>query len=129
MRGVRDYFVNELRRPELLNRFGENVVVFNFIQPEVGRRILASMMQNVIARIQEEHGVTVDLDAALGERLAVLCTADLTNGGRGIGAKLEAVFVNPLARLLFDRMPPAGGRFTVTDIEERQGVYRLDGHC
>lgn len=34
MAGVRDHFVRKLQRPELLNRIGENVVIFNFISPE-----------------------------------------------------------------------------------------------
>ena len=35
--------------------------------------------------------------------LRQLCTADLTNGGRGIRNKIEAHLINPLARALFDR--------------------------
>ena len=36
------------------------------------------------------------------ETLRRLCTADLSNGGRGIRNMIEAHLINPLARALFD---------------------------
>ena len=35
---IQDYFKFELSRPEILNRIGDNIVVFGFITPEVARR-------------------------------------------------------------------------------------------
>lgn len=32
---IEDYFKLELGRPEILNRIGENIVVFDYIRPEV----------------------------------------------------------------------------------------------
>ena len=34
-KGIDDYFKLQLGRPEILNRIGENIVVFDFIRPEM----------------------------------------------------------------------------------------------
>jgi len=125
MDGIRDHFVRRLQRPELLNRIGENVVIFNFITPEVGREILDTMLGNVRQRILDERQISLEIAPEVLESLRVHCTRDLSNGGRGIGAKLEAVFINPLARLLFSRPPQAGNRVLITALEENHGIYRL----
>src|SRR5260370_38420484 len=49
-RGVTRYFKEELGRPELLNRIGDNIVVFNFIAPDIADQILAKMLRSVVAR-------------------------------------------------------------------------------
>ncbi len=125
MNGVKDYFRKDLRRPELLNRFGENIVVFSFITPDVGREILAKMIDNVCERVRDEHGLELKLSRSLTDQLHTLCMSDnLINGGRGIGSRLEEVFVNPLARLIFDH-EPLSGELQLSRIEENDGIYEL----
>ena len=41
--GIRAYFHEKLNRPELLNRIGDNIVVFDFIRPAVALEILAKI--------------------------------------------------------------------------------------
>lgn len=98
---ISDYFKYRLSRPEILNRIGDNIVVFNFITPPVAERIFAGMLANVVSRVQEEHKLALELAQEVHARLLALCTRDLSNGGRGIGNQLESVFINPLARALF----------------------------
>ena len=52
--------------------------------------------------MRDEHGVTVVLADAPCASCWRPCTADLVNGGRGIGNELESTLVNPLARRLFE---------------------------
>lgn len=104
---IQDYFKFRLSRPEILNRIGDNIIVFGFITPEIGSQIFDGMLRNVIDRVRDEHKVDLVLDGAVREKLRELCTADLGNGGRGIGNQLESAFVNPLARAMF-RFPLAG---------------------
>lgn len=126
--GVRGYFVEQLGRPELLNRFGENVVLFNFITSEVAGRIFQGMLDNIRDRIQGEHGIQIKLEPSVQDGIKDYCTQGLENGGRGIGARLEAAFVNPLARLLFDCMPSSGNTFTITHYERHpDGHHELQG--
>ena len=109
---IADYFKFRLSRPEILNRIGDNIIVFGFITPEVGGAIFDGMLRNVVNRVRDEHKVELTLAPDVRDRLRELCTKDLGNGGRGVGNQLESLFVNPLARAMF-RFPLAG-RTTLT---------------
>ncbi|MGL5630977.1 MAG: AAA family ATPase, partial [Azovibrio sp.] len=98
---IGDYFKYRLSRPEILNRIGDNIVVFNFITEPVAQRIFEGMLGNVLNRVREEHGLDLELAPVVKQRLLTLCTTDLSNGGRGIGNQLESLFINPLSRALF----------------------------
>jgi len=126
--GIRDFFINGLERPrpELLNRMGENIIAFNFISPSAGASILEGMMNAVIKRVDDEHSVTLKITPQAQEQLEELCLSNLEMGGRGIGSKLEAVFINPLARTLFDSMPDCNTTLSITDLNSSDdGVYEL----
>jgi energy-coupling factor transporter ATP-binding protein EcfA2 len=98
---IADYFKYHLSRPEILNRIGDNIVVFNFITPPVAERIFSGMLENVVRRVREEHKLELDFAPEARARLMQWCVEDLANGGRGIGNQLESRFINPLARALF----------------------------
>ena len=99
---IENHFKLVLNRPEILNRFGENIIVFDFIRPAVAEEIFSSMVRAVLADAGASgHAVTISDEA--WDTLRHLCTADLGNGGRGIRNKIEAHLINPLARALFDR--------------------------
>ena len=100
---VRRYFTEDLNRPELLNRVGDNLVVFDFIRGPVAAEIIDLMLGNIVARVEESTGTTVEISDQAKEQIHELAAADLTFGGRGIGNVLESRFVNPLARALFAR--------------------------
>lgn len=105
---IERHFKLTLGRPEILNRLGENIMVFDFIREEVAVEIFASMLDGFTGKVKQSQGVRVELSAEALLALQQLCVADLSNGGRGIRNQLEVHFVNPLARLLFDRNVPAG---------------------
>jgi hypothetical protein len=98
---IADYFKYRLSRPEILNRIGDNIVVFNFITPPVAKPIFAGMLENVLRRVREEHRLALHFAPTALQRLQDWCIEDLGNGGRGIGNRLESRFINPLARALF----------------------------
>jgi ATP-dependent Clp protease ATP-binding subunit ClpB len=105
---IEDYFKFRLSRPEILNRIGDNIVVFGFITPEIGAQIFDGMLRNVLARVRDEHKIELTVAQPVLDRLRELCIHDLSNGGRGIGNHLESLFVNPLSRALF--LAPLEGR-------------------
>ena len=96
------YFKLELGRPEILNRIGENIIVFDFIRPDVADQIFSMMVDAILGRVEQATGRLVQLSDAVLMRLREICLADLSDGGRGIRNQLEAHLINPLARLLFD---------------------------
>ncbi len=122
---IERHFKLELGRPEILNRIGENIIVFDFIRTEIAREIFDTMLENVLARVRDAQQVEVALNAPAREDLQTLCLADLSNGGRGIRNQLETHFVNPLGRLLFDAGLAAGTRIEIATIQ-RGAVTALE---
>jgi hypothetical protein len=122
---IADHFKYRLGRPEILNRIGDNIVVFNFIRPDVAALILNGMLKNVVRRLAEEHQLELILPDAIRAQLLDLCTRDLSNGGRGIGNALESVFINPLARALFAIDLEGRAQVTVAAIEEQEKVFSV----
>ena len=115
---VRRYFTEDLNRPELLNRVGDNLVVFDFIRRPVALEIIDLMLDNITERVEDSTGSTIEISAGARDQIRELATSDLTFGGRGIGNVLESRFVNPLARALFTLAPPQG---TVVEVVEVSG--------
>jgi len=122
---IRQYFRYELRRPELINRIGQNIVVFEFIRTHSSVLILENMVRKVVTAVRDEHGIEVRFSDHAMRRLEELCTYDLFDGGRGIGNRLETVLVNPLARLLFQMGENPSGEVVISEIEELNGKFRL----
>lgn len=117
------YFKLELGRPEILNRIGENIIVFDFIRPDVADQIVSMMFEAILERVEQSTGRQVQLSNAVRTRLREICLSDLSDGGRGIRNQLEAHLVNPLARLLFDN--PGEGPLVINTITLEGGLTVL----
>jgi ATP-dependent Clp protease ATP-binding subunit ClpA len=109
---IQRHFKLVLNRPEILNRIGENIIVFDFIRPDVAEQIFSQMVDNTFADLFEQQ-MDIELAAAARQTLHDLCLRDLSNGGRGIRNQLEAHLLNPLARALFDQDAQAGEQFVI----------------
>jgi energy-coupling factor transporter ATP-binding protein EcfA2 len=109
---IQRHFKLVLNRPEILNRIGENIIVFDFIRRDVAEEIFEQMVNGVLEDVGSQ-GVTVDLDMASRDTLRLRCLQDLSNGGRGIRNQIEAHLINPLARGLFDHDAKTGDRFSI----------------
>jgi ATP-dependent Clp protease ATP-binding subunit ClpB len=121
---ITDHFTTVLNRPELLNRFGDNIVIFDFIGPEAAGRIFDLQLANICRRVADEHHIVLNLaDEVIGP-LKAWCTGELDKGGRGIGMALESFFINPLARALFDHGPAS--HVEVTDIRKVGSTVEVD---
>lgn len=100
---IEEYFKLELGRPEILNRIGENIVVFDFIRPEVAQKILQSQVQKIIQTLQTEKQIELTISDEAYHTLEEGTLHNLSNGGRGIGNIVESYLINPLSRFLFDQ--------------------------
>jgi len=111
------HFKLVLNRPEILNRIGENIIVFDFIRENVAQQIFEQMVDTTLSDLQAQA-----LDIPLGEHarstLRGLCLKDLSNGGRGIRNQVEAYLLNPLARALFDTDAQPGHSFRIDALGE-----------
>ena len=111
---IEAHFKLVLNRPEILNRIGENIIVFDFIRPDIAGRIFDQMVGSALANVAEA-GYQITLSPQAREALRDLCLGDLSNGGRGIRNQLEAHLLNPMARAVFEQ---GVGRFEVTDVTQ-----------
>ena len=112
-------------RPEILNRIGENIVVFDFIREESARAILDSQLKNIVANLKQDRNLDVVIDDCVREKLFAKAKTNLVNGGRGIGNVVEEMFINPLARYIFDEQCTRNIKLFVKDIDTEQMPVRL----
>jgi ATP-dependent Clp protease ATP-binding subunit ClpA len=119
---ISNYFKLQLNRPEILNRIGENIVVFDFIRPAVAALIFDKMVAGILDRLADKQRIKVTLPDAVKDVLREHCLRDLSNGGRGVGNQLEAWLINPLARSLFDADVTEGATVTITSLALTDGV-------
>ncbi|MEI3259732.1 MAG: AAA family ATPase [Faecalimonas umbilicata] len=101
-KGIENYFKLQLGRPEILNRIGENIVVFDFIRPEVATKILMAQLDKIIKNLNVDKNIKISISAEALKTLEEKALGNLENGGRGIGNIVESLFINPLSRYLFD---------------------------
>lgn len=127
---IREHFTTKIGRPELLNRFGDNIVVFDFISAAVAQEIFELQLNNVVARTFQELGIRLHLEESARRILGDLCTMDTSQGGRGIGNRLESSLINPLARYIFESDCIPGSTLVITSLgmSDRHAVPVLEAH-
>lgn len=104
LQGVKRYFNEELGRPELLNRIGNNILVFDFIRENSIIPILKKQIKNIALNLWTEKHIRLQVTENAVADLEGFAKADLPKGqgGRGIGNMVEEMLLNPLARYMFD---------------------------
>jgi len=121
---IERHFTDQLQRPELLSRIGDNIVVFDFISETVGRELVAKYIAAVIRRVQARHGVRIDVSPDVAEIIAQQAVANLAFGGRGVSSAVETVFINPLTAALMAR-PASASRLTVSALTEAHSSWSI----
>lgn len=125
IKSIKDYFKLQLGRPEILNRIGDNFVVFDFIREDTAKEIANSQINKIFAKIFEQKGIQVVLSEDARNYIYKKSFGNLENGGRGIGNVIEKNLINPLSRVIFDENIQ-GGTLTVNSIYEKDNIAGLD---
>lgn len=101
---VKNYFENELNRPELLGRIGyNNIVPFNFIQDRESQvKICKNKLKPVIRGIEEKYKLELEFEKELDAIDYILKAVDLSKGGRDILNAINDRLLDPLSMFLFD---------------------------
>ncbi|SRR5690554_639851 len=104
IRIVKNYFDNELKRPELLGRIGyNNIVPFNFIMDrEFQYKIAKSKLKPIIKGIEEKYNLYLEFEKEMEVIDYILKTVDIMKGGRDILNSINDRLLDPLAMFLFD---------------------------
>ncbi|MDD6740398.1 MAG: AAA family ATPase [Prevotella copri] len=126
---IEDYFKLELGRPEILNRIGENIVVFDFIRPDVAKLILDAQVNKIIKNLMTEKTIELVPSEKAMSILLSKAVDNLANGGRGIGNIVESLLINPLARYMFDEEIREKVKITIEDIDAENMPYALSCTC
>ena len=122
---IEDYFKLELGRPEILNRIGENIVVFDFIRPEVAKEILKTQVNRIIKNLMTGKRIDLSLSDGAMSKLEERALGNLENGGRGIGNVVESLLINPFSRYLFDEDIQGNVKIIIDDIDTEKMPYAL----
>ena len=123
---IEKYFKLQLGRPEILNRIGENFVVFDYIREDVAKLILNSQLNKIINNLKKQKDIVMTISDETANYLVKAAFSNLDNGGRGIGNIVEKNFINPLSRYLFDNKVKSGSSIQVNKIVEENSIIRLE---
>lgn len=123
---IENYFKLELGRPEILNRIGENIVVFDFIRPEVAETILDAQIKKIVSNLSSEKRIKLTVSTEARATLLEKSLGNLSNGARGIGNIVESLLINPLSRYLFDNVIKGDDWITINAIDAKNVPFSLD---
>lgn len=126
LKGIKDYFVMELGRPEILNRIGNNFVVFDYIRIDIATEIIDSQLKKIKTNLYESKGISLEIEKPALQFIMEKSLKNLDNGGRGIGNVIEKYFINPLSRNMFDRQVMDPCTYTIRTIYEKNEVVELE---
>ncbi|AXK51047.1 AAA family ATPase [Spiroplasma alleghenense] len=103
MKFVEDFFTQDLGRPELLGRFGNNIIPFNFITDEkIKSKIIRQKLKPIQMAVYEKFHIQVHVDITDQLIAIILKEANEQRGGRDILNALEKQFVDPLSLFIFE---------------------------
>ena len=116
---IKDYFKFTIQRPELLNRIGDNFIVFDFIRSEAASLILNLKLNAVCNYMEREKNIRLVLEEPFRKTLLEKVCSDLSNGGRGIGNMVETLLVNPLSQIIVKESWKSGDTIQIHAFDER----------
>jgi len=101
---VKNYFDNEIKRPEILGRIGySNIVPFNFIKDkEFSIKIAKSKLRPVQKAIAEKYRIDLEFEDELKFINYILGGADSSKGGRDILNAINDKLLDELAMFMFE---------------------------
>ena len=108
---IKDHF-----KPEVLNRIGNNIIVYDFIRPEASRAIVKGQVSKINARIEKQNKIKIEVPDDVYEFYFDLANHNevLEMGGRGIGNLMEERYINPLAEFIFEADCKEGDKIMAT---------------
>ena len=116
LNAVREHFTHTLGRPELLNRLGDNVLVFDMLRPQHITGIAGKFLQALAGSAREKRGLTLSFEQpAITDMIqSMMLEGDnMRFGGRRIKTLVEGAIERPLNRWVFFNAPPAGATLTI----------------
>ena len=109
LNAVHGHFNDTLGRPELLNRFGDNIIVFDFItDPSIRSKIMNTKLTGIKQHLIENFNLQLELDDTYVQKL--VAKGKVGHGGRGLINIIEQQIVNPMSLFIFSRLHQIGDK-------------------
>jgi energy-coupling factor transporter ATP-binding protein EcfA2 len=127
---VQDHFKNKLGRPELLNRLGDNILVFDLLRPQYIEGICCKFINTLADSAHEKRGLKLIFPNNEVVRMIqelMVQEDNLIYGGRRIKTLLEGHVERPLNRWIFFNNPPSGSQLNITT--DSKGKAILINEC
>jgi len=126
---VRKHFMHDIQRPELLNRLGDNIIVFDILRPQFFPGICSIILENIVASAREQYGF--ELDFSDGEVIKMICNMMLQvenfkMGGRRIHELIKTHVKTPLNRLIPFLNKPKSNKLNISAAQNNSHVL-VDG--
>jgi len=127
---IKRHFDTVIGRPELLNRFGDNFLVFNYISIEAMRAILQQKLSTVQKSLLEDKKIKLSWNSKIFDELLKHAGQYRDKGGRGIVNLVEKHFINPLVRFIAESQANQKNNLEIIldDIEIKASETNLKGH-
>ena len=125
---VQGHFNDTLGRPELLNRFGDNIIVFDFINdPGIRSAIMSGKLDGIREHLLDQFNLELVLEEDHVQHL--VGEGKVGHGGRGLINIIEQKLINPMSLFLFDHLHQVKVRrlkLHVTGDANGDSVFRLE---
>lgn len=101
------YFTSRIGRAELLNRLGDNIVVFDLLRPDYVTGIGNKFLQQLAESALDKYQLRLEFDDSIITflRSEMEKQENLLFGGRRIKTLLETLIERPLNRWIFENYP------------------------
>lgn len=100
---VKEHFIKQLKRPELLNRLGDNIVVFNHIKDNDFMREIARGRLRIIEQfMKDRYGCKMNICDEEKVLDCIVSSTDKSNGGRGVLNSMKKVLTDELSEFVFE---------------------------
>lgn len=107
---VKKHFVEDLKRPEILNRIGDNIVPFGFINdPKVFMQIVKSKVSPIIKTMNERFHAKLVFSNEEEVFGTIIQKTDIRNGGRGLLNVVETELTSKIADFVFENIDELQG--------------------
>jgi len=117
MQAVEEHFAKRFGRPELLGRFGDNVIVFDMLRPDLVTQLCEKFLTELCDNAKRQRQIDLHIDSAaisgyLAHRMRE--PENLTLGGRRVRELIKSAVVRPLNDFIFANRPSSGARLQLS---------------
>lgn len=100
---VQEHFIKQLKRPELLNRLGDNIIVFNHIKDNnFMKEIARGRLRTIEQFMKDRYGCKINISDEDKVLDCIISSTNISNGGRGVLNSMKKVLTDELSEFVFE---------------------------